>query len=427
MAGGPALLESSTTEIGSERDRLLQARSLMVRGGKENLDRAQRLCEELLADSTKFGPGVHLMLAQIDRLQGRPEEARKQYRAVLDQDRPTASQMAIYIAFLLENGPPEEADERLKELEKLTADNLGTTALRGRWLRDQGRTKEIETLVEGLADRLLKRLDKDDPKQEAQVCQAIGDLYQGIEQYTAAQRWYRRLLKLAPDRYDSLAKALAEEGRVQDALAVCDEAGKTDKSARPAVTMTSVLLSGRATPEDLKLAEPQLKKALESYPDDLRLLANLAAVRVLQERADEAAALYRQILKQQPRHVATLNNLATLLSEQPEAEKRQEALKHIDQAIQLVGPKPGLLDTKGMLLVFNGQPEKAVELLKEAASVPRPDPRCCFHLAVAYDRLGDLEKARAALKQARNGRLERQVLTKMDRKLLAELEKKLGP
>jgi tetratricopeptide (TPR) repeat protein len=419
------LLESSVAGD-AELDRLFQVRTLMVRGGKENLEKAERLCEELLADSTRFAPAVHLLLAQVQQVQGRPEEARKHYRELVDRDRPNPAHTAAYISFLLEYGPPEEVDGWLKKLEKLAPDNLGTARLRARWLRDQGRSADIEPLVEGLAEKARKRLGKADPPQEAQLAQEIGNLYQGVAQYAAAERWYRRLIKLSPDRFESLARALAAQGKVREAIAVCEEAGKTDKSARPALTMTMVLVSGRASAEDRKLAEPQLKQALEEHKDNLALLENLAAIRVLEDRADEAAELYRQILRQQPKHPGALNNLATLLAEQPQPEKRKEALECVDRAIQLIGPQPGLLDTKGMILIFDGKPDLAVELLKEAASVPRPDPRCCFHLAVAYDRVGDAEQARAALKKARAGDLDRQVLTAMDRKLLLELDKKLG-
>jgi tetratricopeptide (TPR) repeat protein len=419
------LLESSVAGD-AELDRLFQVRTLMVRSGKENLAKAERLCEELLADSTRFAPAVHLLLAQVQQLRGRPEEARKHYRELVDRDRPNPAHAAAYFAFLMEYGPQEEVDGWLKKLEKLAPDNLGTARLRARWLRDQGRSADIEPLVEGLAEKALKRLGKADPPQEAQLVQEIGNLYQGVAQYAAAERWYRRLIKLSPDRFEPLAGALAGQGKVREAIAVCEEAGKTDKSARPALTMTVVLLSGRASAADRKLAEPQLKKALEEHKDNLALLENLAAIRVLEDRADEAAELYRQVLRQQPKHSGALNNLATLLAEQPQPAKRKEALECVDRAIQLIGPQPGLLDTKGMILVFDGKPELAVELLKEAASVPRPDPRYCFHLAVAYDRLGDAQQARAALKKARAGDLERQVLTATDRKLLVELEKKLG-
>ena len=170
-----------------------------------------------------------------------------------------------------------------------------------------------------------------------------------------------------------------------------------------------------------------MKKALETHKDQPALLANVASIRVLQDRPSEAIELYRQILKQQPNNVEVLNNLATMLAEQPEPENRKEALECIERAIELAGPQPGLLDTKGMALFYDGKPDQALGALQAAAQAPNPDPRYCFHLAVACGRLGQLDKARAALQQARAADLEHQLLTKKDRQLLADLERQLAP
>ncbi len=98
----------------------------------------------------------------------------------------------------------------------------------------------------------------------------------------------------------------------------------------------------------------------------------------------------------------------------------------IEQAIQTAGPQPLLLDTKGMILVFQKKPAEAVPLLEQAAALPQADPRYHFHLAVAYDRAGETEKARAALSAARKGKLARRVLTPSDQRMLKELENKFG-
>ncbi len=124
-----------------------------------------------------------------------------------------------------------------------------------------------------------------------------------------------------------------------------------------------------------------------------------------------------------PKNVVAINNLATLLSEQPG--KAKESLQYIEQAIELAGQQPGLLDTKAMILVFEGKAAEAVPLLETAASIPDADPRYHFHLAVAYDLLGQADKARQALKAADDGVLTRQVLTAADQKMLADLRRKL--
>ena len=243
----------------------------------------------------------------------------------------------------------------------------------------------------------------------------------------AAERWYRRLIKLSPERYGPVAMSLAGQGRIQEAIAVCDEAAKTDHSLRPVMTMTGVLLSGHATAEDIDRAEPLLKKAVEPHAKDAGLLMNLGAIQVVRGNAAAAADYYRQVLKQQPDNSRAMNNLATVLAEQDDPARRREALECIDRAIKLVGPQAPLLDTKGMILIYEQKYDEAVDLLQQATAVPRADPRYSFHLAVAYHGLNDLDKARAALQQARKGDLTHQILTTKDRDMLAKLQQKLGP
>ena len=116
-----------------------------------------------------------------------------------------------------------------------------------------------------------------------------------------------------------------------------------------------------------------------------------------------------------------------MLAEQPESEKRKEALEFVERAINLAGPQPGLLDTKGMVLFFDGKPDQAVGVLEEAARACQPRSAL---LASTWrwptTASGQLDKARAALQQARAGDLDHQLLTTRDRQLLADLEKKLG-
>ena len=71
--------------------------------------------------------------------------------------------------------------------------------------------------------------------------------------------------------------------------------------------------------------------------------------------------------------------------------------------------------------------QAAEKCLESAASDASPDPRFHFHLALAHERLGNVEKARDALKKAHEGRVQDQILSAADRQMLAELEKKLSP
>jgi Flp pilus assembly protein TadD len=240
-----------------------------------------------------------------------------------------------------------------------------------------------------------------------------------------AERWYERLRALVENMYEPLAICLAKQGRHNEAVRLCLEAAESDPSERPVVTLTSVLLIGKPSDEDFSRAEPILAQALEKYKDNSALLSAVASVRFVQGRLEEAGAIFERVLQANPNDFLALNNLAATLGELPD--RRADAMRYIERAIQIAGPRANLLDTKGTILVRDGKASQASPLLEEAASSPRSDPRYHLHLAEAYFRLGDLPKARASFNQARDSDLTSQVLTKADVKVIGELQKTLLP
>ncbi len=331
--------------------------------------------------------------------------------------------IAAYINLLLRQERLVEASEWLQKLEQAAPEDFTTTALRARWLHASGHIPEIEPLVEAAADRYIKKQSTLSKADEAAFYQQVGNLYLALEQYLPAEHWFRRVVELFPERYEVLANALARHDRMSEAMDLCITASAKDKSSRPAATLALVLLLGHPKEEDFRRAEPFIKQALEDHREDPALLMQVANLRVVQNRIEDALMLYKQVLRLRPRDVQAMNNMATLLAELPP--KRKEALDCIDQAIRLVGPQPMLLDTKGMILFYDGKWNEAVPILQQAAAVPEADPRYAFHLAVVYQKKGDLDQARDALNQAKKSNLTRVVLTALDHKLLDELEREL--
>jgi Flp pilus assembly protein TadD len=305
---------------------------------------------------------------------------------------------------------------------------LGVHELHAKWLHQQHRDAEIEPAIEGLAERLLKKASENEKQQSAQeslLSLAIGNIYTAAEQHTAAERWYRRLVKLAPQQYAPLAVSLARQNRLGDAAALCIEGGKTDASAKPAIILAGVLGTSKIAPSEevFRLAEPLLSQALKEHSKDTSLLTGIASLRVIQKRTAEALDLYRRVVALNPKDIQALNNLSTMLAEQPGT--REEALRSIDEAIGIAGRLAPLLDTKGTILLQDGKAVEAVELLKEATMGREVDPRFLFHLSLACQGAGKTDDARKALQKAREGKLGEQILTPSDNKLLQELEQQL--
>jgi tetratricopeptide (TPR) repeat protein len=455
------LIETSGVRVSADEQRV-QAGLLANRGGKENLLRAQRILEGLIADSRESIPDDNVLLAQLLEAEGKTTLARQQFLAAVNRVAASPGHLAKYVEFLLRQDMGAEAAPWIDRLRQQLPDDLGVHGLYAQWLHNQRRDSEIEPAIEAAAKGILKKPSENELQRivrDAQLSLVIGNLYAAAEQHAAAERWYRRLLKAAPRQYAPLAVSLGRQNRLREAAALCIEAAKsdgfaqpetvpagavgfgaaageaaslcieaalTDHSARPAIVLASVLLSSKTAVDNevFLLAEPLFAQALQSHAKDTSLLTGVADLRVLQQRTDEAVDLYRRVVSLRPKDIQALNNLATLLAEQPHT--REEALRSIDEALKVAGPLPVLLDTKGTILVQDGRAQEAVPLLKEATVGAGVDPRFLFHLSLACQGAGKSDEARKALQQARRGKLTQQLLTPSDRRSLRELEQQLG-
>ena len=127
-----------------------------------------------------------------------------------------------------------------------------------------------------------------------------------------------------------------------------------------------------------------------------------------------------------PNTLRRLNNLATLLSECSSPEKRREAREYIDRAIELFGPRPELLDTEGDDPAGRGKAgagRRAVQVsrigpLVGSALLPPP----CHGLW----QTGATRSSPRCARQARRSKLDRQVLTRLDRERLVEVREETG-
>ncbi len=447
----------------SLEDRRMLASLLQRRGTKDDLSEATRLLEKLAEDSGRTVAQDRLNLARLyegeakdhwrgarryrqlkdekklddldPKLRKELEQAEQrytdllqkaceQYRRLVARSDPHPRHLALYVDLLLRHGLNKEAGRWLKELEELAPDDLGVMRLEARLAQAQGQDQDIEPLVERLGTELLRQ-SGDDQQEQSRLARRIGDLYESIERPHAAEQWYRRLLETDPGRYGELALLLARQGKMQQAINICLKAAKSDRSARPAIVLASVLAAGRPAEEDFRLAEDLLSEAIQKHNKNAELLFHLGNVRFIQQRTKEAEELYQRVLDLDEDNVYALNNLAALLSEQPD--RREEALKYVDQAIQIAGKSDNLLDTKGMILVYDGKPDLGLECLEEAASAADADPRYHLHLTVAYDQLAEADKARDALKDALDGGLARKPLTRLDQEALVDRLARLVP
>jgi predicted Zn-dependent protease len=120
------------------------------------------------------------------------------------------------------------------------------------------------------------------------------------------------------------------------------------------------------------------------------------AERLLKRNQYKAAAdHYLQLNQSNPGNVVILNNLAWALSEA----KDPRAVGFAEQALKLKPDNAAVMDTLGWILVQQGQTDRGIKLLQQALSKAPDAAEIHWHLAAAYEKSGDRNRARQELKR----------------------------
>jgi tetratricopeptide (TPR) repeat protein len=286
-------------------------------------------------------------------------------------------QEPIYLAQLtlnlLHQGKTDEAQKMLVRLEEMEKNRkyqpgaLGTVELRARVLEETGEGNQAVALLQ-----------------------------------TQARRQGAR-----PEDVLLPINSLARQKRFREALDLCEQAWQTCPAEAMAGLHVGLLRLARFPAESCVGAERRLQAALLQKPRSLVLLLALADLEDLRGRFDDSEALYRRVLAVEPRQVQALNNLAWLMAQR--GRPGQEALPLIKRAIDLLGPRADLLDTRALVYLALEQSDRARADL-EASIGDSPTATRYLHLARAHQLAKDTDAAAAALQKARALGLKRKLL-----------------
>ena len=197
----------------------------------------------------------------------------------------------------------------------------------------------------------------------------------------------------------SLTEFLAQRNRAQEALDLCEPAMKKRQPEDLTRAGLAIYKAKSVTEFQRRKVEAWLEDLLKQKPKDDVLNTRLAVLRTLQGNYTEAEAIYRRLLQTNRDNVEALNNLAWQLALREQ--KSDEALKLVDRALDIVGPNPGLLDTRAIALMRLSQGEKALDALHEAVSSQPGKPIYHFHMAQAYKMTNSPSQARKALERSK--------------------------
>jgi len=124
----------------------------------------------------------------------------------------------------------------------------------------------------------------------------------------------------------------------------------------------------------------------------------LLAAELLMTKREYAAAVpvLEQVVKLLPEHALAWNNLAVAY----EQTRDPRALASAERALKLAASHPAVLDTAGWLMVGQGQLERAIPLLRQAAGLAPQAGEIRYHLGFALSKAGEKLQAKKELQLA---------------------------
>ena len=418
--------------------------------GKEDRAAAKQAFEAALTLQPEFLP-AHLNLAQLDLIDGNAVAAEARYRKVLTYDEGNLKALLALAALAEREGQVEKTAQWLKQAHERHPEAIQPALLLVQHYLQQKETTRALELAEAVVvahprdplvlkvlaqvqlkagnkkDALvtLRKLVEVEPQSPeahyllgaVQVNQketeaARSNLQQALElqaDYPAAQLLLGRLSIADPDDAAALGiatdllKAHPDAAYGDELTGDVSAARKAYQQAADAYALayskaSSALLAQKLYQTRVQLGETEaaheaLRQWLAEYPEDVPTRGLLAQALLNANQQAEAIEEYRKLLEYDPDNVSALNNLAWLYQE----ENNPEGIKYAERAYELVPNRPEVIDTLGWLLVQNGETNRGLVLLQEAATKAPHIPDIRYHMAAALEKAGRRDEARKEL------------------------------
>lgn len=384
--------------------------------GEKQIDVARKRYDDFLAKNPKNSQ-AYLQYAELLAMTGTPV---KDVQAVLDRGlaaTPAALPIRVALVRLLaQSGDAKRALLLAQEASVAAPDDPSILDLLGRAQVAAGEMQQALSTYEKLAARL--------PNSPMPLI-AQADLQVAAKDLNAAENSLRKALTIKPDTVEAqqrLVAILLSSKRGDAAVGVARDIQKQRKDAAVGYILEGeALISQGKKPEAVPLFEEALKRDksaqsvirlymarmgagqakgvgewVKANPKDLVVRTYLAERSLAEQKYDQAAQQYRQMLELAPKNPMLLNNLAWALGKLND----KSALEVAQQALALAPNSPVVLDTYGSLLLDNGDGAKGVETLRKAVSLGPKLPQLRVNLARGLAKTGDKDGARKELDEA---------------------------
>jgi Tfp pilus assembly protein PilF len=150
---------------------------------------------------------------------------------------------------------------------------------------------------------------------------------------------------------------------------------------------------------DLESARKGMTEILQKDSRDAGATLVLAMINEREGLSSKAIEGYRKVIEYDPSNAIALNNLAYQLISGDH--KSDEAVRFAQKAKEIAPASPAIDDTLGWIFYQKGLYSSAVRHLESATANPaNATPLRLYHLSMAYQKAGVLNKAHEAFKRA---------------------------
>jgi putative PEP-CTERM system TPR-repeat lipoprotein len=228
---------------------------------------------------------------------------------------------------------------------------------------------------------------------EAQVAMASIEVRKGNhEQALGIARQMQKQAAKSPAGYELEGDILMAQNKAAPAVKAYEDALVRNKNGVILIKLhESLKNSGKE-----KEGTSRLSEWIKENPSDTVARIHLATTNLMNQQTKAAIEQFQAVLKQDPKNLVALNNLATAYQQ----EKDPRALEYAEKAHALAADSAPILDTLGWILVEQGNTARGLPLLQKAASLAPASPEIRYHLAAALAKSGDNAAARKEIAQA---------------------------
>lgn len=378
-------------DLKDERQQILASQLIEAYTELRQQEKAERWLARLAKQLGKDAPTINIHRAQIKRAKGQYKQALELLRNIIKHHSNYASLARYNMALVyIVKGDKKSA---LREYERL-AEGLDTDEL----------TSILPELValkldEGDQTGAIKTL-----QQYAQKHKKIPVIKWMLAEAQLSAGKHALALKIANEiikNHPTFAPAYYLAGRLERAFKKTEKAEERlqkaislNRSYQEAwVELASIKVEAGEMGEAAKI----LQKALAARPNDAVIMFEIASVYQESGSLELANQQYRSILKAEPAHLPSLNNLALNLVVNG---KIKEAMSYAKRAYEQGKQYPNVVDTYGWVLVNAEDVKTGLKLLRSSIKAIPDDPHVNYHMGVALLKSGKKSRGRQYLKKA---------------------------